>query len=158
MCMNAARGHRPIAKQWFIFARTSGNLLLLLQTELRTIAIVQNPAYIRIFRAQSSSLSSQKRKKKSRPRCRRCFLRSCLLLTYEQALIEAHPGYYYCTRDVRNARARSPCIRTHTPEPRSQFSQRKHSLLVFLLWKSIRSPASTASRASRCLLLHRKLE
>lgn len=97
-------------------------------------------------------ISFSQNRSTSRPR--HCFLHSCLLLTHEQALIETRPGYYYCTRDVRNARARSS--RTH-PSREVGFPQRKHSLM-FLLWKSIRSPASTASRASRCLLLRRKLK
>lgn len=51
-----------------------------------------------------------KQKRITRPRRR--FLRPCLLLTRAwQTLIEVRLGYYYCTRDVRNARARSS--RTH---------------------------------------------
>lgn len=109
MYISAARGHRPIAKYSTVvdfhenvaiyFFHCRRNCVRSLRYKIR-----HTYALCAIFLASFSQNRSA-----SRPRHR--FLRSCLLLTYEQALIEARPGYYYCTRDVRNARARTS--RTH---------------------------------------------
>lgn len=71
----------------------------------------QNPTPIRTYVPRAIFLAFLLAKQKRITRPRRCFLRSCLLLTYEQTLIEVRLGYYYCTRDVRNTHARSS--RTH---------------------------------------------
>jgi len=70
---------------------------------------VQNPIY-HVYILSTIFLASFSQNRSTSQPCHR-FLRFCLLLTYEQALIEARPGYYYCTRNVRNARAHSS--RTH---------------------------------------------